>query len=188
VLIGLSGTAQVGKDSVGSILVSNYGFKRIAFADVMKAFALAVDPIIGFMSGRPIIEPVRLADVVERVGWERAKQNPEVRHLLQRIGTEGGRKIFGETFWVDMTINALDSSEDWVVTDARFWNEAEAIKVKGGIMVRIHRPGVEAPNGHVSEHELSGYDFDRHLHNDGSWSELHDRVRAAFPELALVPA
>ena len=36
-IIGLSGYAQSGKDEVAKVLVEDYGYKRVAFADKIKA-------------------------------------------------------------------------------------------------------------------------------------------------------
>lgn len=183
-LIGLAGAARAGKDTIGGIICTEYGFKRIAFADVMKAFALAVDPIVGFFDTRDGGVPMRLSTVVERRGWDKAKENPEIRQLLQRIGTEGGRNLFGENFWVENTFRALDTAnEDWVVTDVRFQNEFTAVKERGGLMAYVSRHGVEAANGHRSEHDLDGYTFDRIIRNDVHWADLNKLVADTFPEL-----
>jgi dephospho-CoA kinase len=36
-IIGLTGYAQSGKDTVANILVENYGYQRVAFADPIRA-------------------------------------------------------------------------------------------------------------------------------------------------------
>jgi 50S ribosomal subunit-associated GTPase HflX len=45
-IIGLSGYAQVGKDTVANILVQHHGYKRVAFADKIRECLFALDPII----------------------------------------------------------------------------------------------------------------------------------------------
>ena len=59
-----------------------------------------------------------------------------------------------------------------MVTDVRFRNEADAIRARGGVVVRINRPGIEAPNDHISEHDLDGYAFDYFVDNDGTIEDL----------------
>ena len=39
-IIGLTGYAQAGKDSVANSLVQNYGYTRVAFADKIKELLL----------------------------------------------------------------------------------------------------------------------------------------------------
>lgn len=48
-LIGLSGWATSGKDETANVLVRLYGYERIAFADKLKEFVKAIDPIVGSM-------------------------------------------------------------------------------------------------------------------------------------------
>ncbi len=49
----------------------------------------------------------RVRDLVDDIGWDKAKvQYPEIRELLQRMGTEVGRALYGESFWVaDPAVN-----------------------------------------------------------------------------------
>jgi hypothetical protein len=45
-IIGLSGYARSGKDTVAELLVLNYGFKRMAFADGIRESLIALNPIL----------------------------------------------------------------------------------------------------------------------------------------------
>lgn len=174
-LIGLAGYARSGKDSVGQILVEELNFTRAAFADTLRSMALAIDPYVA-----PCL---RLSELVHASGWEGAKKYPEVRRLLQHIGTEAVRNHLGQNAWVDALMLyieearvASDDSTHVAVTDVRFVNEAEAIKARGGEVWRVHRPGVEAINAHESERALDGFGFDVDIHNDGTLEELRSTV------------
>ena len=185
-IIGVSGFARAGKDTVGRILCANHGYHRVAFADKMKAIALAMDPIIGFTERREsgiddhtfVVTkgPLRLAEFVAQVGWEKAKENSVVRGTLQRLGTEAGRRILGEDFWVDTALTGLDENRLWVATDVRFPNEALAIKALGGVVVRVARPETEAANLHPSESALEDWRFDWHIQNDSDLLDLEGKV------------
>ena len=85
-LIGLTGPPGCGKDTAADHLVKNHGFVRVAFADTIREVALTIDPYDHFF---------RLSDVINLIGWDRAKRQPEVRRLLQVIGTEAGRDVHG---------------------------------------------------------------------------------------------
>lgn len=184
-IIGLWGYAQAGKDTVGKILVAR-GYKRVAFADKVRAFALAINPIVGFTEYREegiddhtftvTTGPQRLDDLVGGVGWEAAKQRAEVRGLLQRIGTDAGRRIMGSDVWVDLAFDGLDESDAVVATDVRFANEAHAIQARGGLMVKVTRPGTEPVNAHVSETGLESWPFDWTIVNDDSIQALEEKV------------
>ncbi len=62
------------------------------------------------------------------------------RKLLQLLGTEAGRQIIHPNIWVNALFSDYETDSKWIVTDVRFLNEAQAIKDKGGIMIRINRP------------------------------------------------
>ena len=94
----------------------------------------------------------------ERVKDRVVKLTP--RKLLQLLGTDCGRNIINPNIWVnalfadykaynivkepidgfrkDFTV--LDSKyPNWIITDVRFPNEAQAIKDRGGIVIRVDR-------------------------------------------------
>jgi dephospho-CoA kinase len=45
-IIGLSGYSRSGKDEVAKILVEDYGFTRIAFADKIRELLYEMNPIV----------------------------------------------------------------------------------------------------------------------------------------------
>jgi dephospho-CoA kinase len=51
-VIGLTGYAQTGKDTVGEILVRDHGFKRVAFADAVRECVYALNPLIPTLFGQ----------------------------------------------------------------------------------------------------------------------------------------
>ena len=65
---------------------------------------------------------------------------------------------------------------NWIITDTRFENEAEAIKKKGGIIIRVDRPGVKPINNHPSEIGLDKWDFDFKLVNNSDIFSLKQMV------------
>ncbi len=162
-IIGISGYARSGKDTVASFLVEEHGFKRLAFADPIKEFTLKINPII---EGQ-----LRLQDVVQMYGWEVAKSKEEVRRLLQETGM-AARIMFGEDFWVEQAFAGADPSEDYVISDVRFPNEADYIRDLAGAVWRINRWGVAPINKHASEVAMDMYPFDYVIDNDGPLSKL----------------
>jgi hypothetical protein len=166
VIIGLLGYAQSGKDTVAQVLVEDHGFTRIAFADALREVAYAIDPLIP-IQGEHARFYQRLADIVDSIGWDEAKQNDEVRRLLQVIGTEAGRDIHGPNVWVNLAMKKVGITGDYVFTDVRFPNEFTALVKQKAYLVRVVRPGYGPVNGHSSETALDGYAADIVLHNDG---------------------
>jgi len=174
-LLGLIGRKRSGKDTFAAMLP---GYRRVAFADPLRAAALALDPIVGRPSIPGDLHPdrdLRLAEVVEALGWERAKDCvPEVRRTLQRLGTDAIRAI-DDGFWVRAAMDYAEPMLDWcpvVLTDCRFPNEADAIQQRGGYVVRILRPGPASTDTHPSETALDEYAADFVVHNDRDLEHL----------------
>ena len=167
-IIGLSGYARSGKDTVAELLCLNYQFKRISFALPIRDAIYTLNPYLD--------EKIRVSDEVEDYGWDVAKSNPEMRRLLQVFGTEVGRNLFGENFWIDQAFKRADEYERVVFSDVRFPNEAHAIEQKGGEVWRINRHNHSAVNGHASEHAMDNYLFKHVIYNDRTLDELANQV------------
>ncbi len=168
-VVGVRGYAGSGKDSVAQVLVSRHGFERAAFADALKKLAYKADPIVS-PDGR------RLSGVIDEIGWDRAKtESPEVRKTLQRLGT-AARDVLGEDVWVDALFRRHRGARCLVVPDVRLPNEMEAMRARGGRVVRVVRPGVGPVNGHISETALDGTEPDAVIENDGSLADLACKV------------
>lgn len=178
-IIGLSGYAQVGKDTVANYLVSNYGFVKVSFADPLREALYRLDPKIDIADMRG----VSLRAAVDGLGWENVKVDSEdARRLLQRMGTEVGREMFGEDFWVNQGLLRAKEHDNVVFADTRFENEANAIRKNGGQVWRIVKKDHGPVNNHPSETALDNYDFDDIVHNNVSIEALHSWVNAAIQE------
>lgn len=183
-IIGLSGYARSGKDEAAKGLVE-LGFQRVAFADRLREFLYTLNPAVfpaKYVSFSPLEEThaQTVQWVIDKYGWDDYKNSPwgpGVREFLQRLGTECGRELIGQNVWVDAALKQCYSDhEGYVITDARFENEAQGIRARGGIIVRITRPGVTAANAHVSETALDAWPFDAYIDNDGSIEDLHRKI------------
>lgn len=79
---------------------------------------------------------------------------PIMRALMQNYGTEVRRGDDTE-YWVNKWVAGLNELDDIVlVDDVRFFNEAEAIKDRGGILIHLYRGDlVNNKDKHISEVE-----------------------------------
>lgn len=169
-IIGLSGYAQVGKDTVAQILVEDYGFTRIGFADTIKKAAYILDPII-------TLDGMRLAHAIDKFGWDGAKQVPEVRRILQVLGSEIGRDLIDPQLWVELTMHSVHPDDKIVISDVRYRNEAEEIKWKHGEIWRISRIQKDTPvNIHRSETDMDSWDFDHYVSNSATIDDLKEEI------------
>lgn len=162
-LVGVSGFLRTGKDSVAALL-QTFGYARLAFADPLRKLARDIDPYIDLRDApRDICDdvdhdadnegPVLYSVLFDTVGYERAKEVPDFRRFLQRLGTEGIRGNFGEDAWVNLAVQAIEAlphDTNVVLPDVRFPNEAAAIRRLGGVVWRTERPGFGAGE-HPSE-------------------------------------
>lgn len=158
-VIGFTGYAQSGKDTAAGFLIEQ-GYQRLSFADALRDSLYALNPIVSTKTvqvddqcfGGDMTVWERVQDVVDRIGYERAKvEYPEIRQLLQRFGTDVGRALYGEGFWVDRVTNQMHQGGKYVISDVRFQNEALAVQRFGGKVFRIVRPGTGAVNTHISD-------------------------------------
>ena len=171
-IIGLSGYAQSGKNTVADILVDHHGFIQLAFADAIRDFVYEINPLVS-------CSPTGyLQDLVNLKGWDEAKQEPQVRKLLQSTGV-AGRNMIDEYLWVALTLSQIKDPQEgkYVITDVRFPNEAAAITSQGGQIWRIERPGVDAVNDHISETALDAWVFDETILNDGTIEDLKNKIK-----------
>ena len=95
-----------------------------------------------------------------------------VRELLQKLGTEGLRTGLHENVWLNALFADYTPDSKWIITDVRFPNEAESIKSRGGIIIRVDRPGLKALNNHPSEKSMDDYKFDYRITNSSSLENL----------------
>lgn len=143
--------------------------------------------------------------------WLNSKRLPLTpRLLLQLLGTECGREIIHPNIWCNSLMSKYTKKftgktfhaagigrevhdteyPNWIITDVRFPNEADAIKERGGIIIRVNRKhGYNTPDGkwkempidyHESETALDNYDFDYVIENDTTIAELKEKVKSIW--------
>jgi hypothetical protein len=83
----------------------------------------------------------------------------------------------GDTSNVKAVYDKKGKYPNWIITDTRFRNEADAIREAGGIIIRVDRPGVKPINNHSSETSLDHYQFDEYITNDGDLNKLTKTVK-----------
>lgn len=184
--IALVGKARSGKDSVAQHLIRTRQYTRVAFADPLKPMALNINPIVDVRREWNATHHVRLAEIVQADGWERAKDlYPEVRRVLQHVG-QTVRELDPD-FWVNLAMDKIDTADTWnlpvVVTDVRYLNEVIALQNRGFTVVRVLRPnaGLGGKNGeHESETRLDEYKTRHTLLNTGTLDDLKAEIDALF--------
>jgi hypothetical protein len=111
-----------------------------------------------------------------------------VRDFLQKLGTEGLRNGLHENAWVNALMCDYRRGDQWVITDTRFPNEAEAIKKKDGIIIRLEVPGLTPINAHESEKALDCYRYDYTIFNriDEGYEPLIQKISKILKDENLI--
>jgi len=182
-VIGFCGFARSGKNTAADYLVREYGFTLIAFADPMREFLYAMNPIVAAVANSATTTKyVRVQDVINEVGWDGYKATPygqEIRELLQREGTNAGRKVLGDTVWMDEIMKRIRRAKGHVViSDVRFEDECDFIRNLGGEVIRVNRPGITSVNDHISDRRLPDASVDFEVENDDTIEALELKIEA----------
>jgi hypothetical protein len=139
-IIGITGRKRSGKDTVGEYLVKNHGFIRVAFADALKEackiiFGLSDEQVYGD----------QLKEVIDEY-WQHSP-----REILQKVGSELFRdelpfvcQHIDNDIWIRSVERQIENLQKlghrrFVVTDVRFDNELDFIKIKGGKIWKVTR-------------------------------------------------
>tara|TARA_X000001382_G_scaffold25412_3_gene16013 strand:+ start:13794 stop:14666 length:873 start_codon:yes stop_codon:yes gene_type:complete len=146
-----------------------------------------------------------LLDAKGRVAYIHKKQIIKLtpRKILQLLGTEAGRQTIHPNIWInslfvdyirpshwenryydEVNKKGLAGKEEifgdlpnWIITDVRFENEAQAIKDRDGILIRVNR-GSDNSSSHISETALDNYqDWSYVIDNNGSIEDLIVKVK-----------
>lgn len=179
-LFGMAGLKGAGKDTAADVLVNEYGFTKVAFADSLRQLLLILDPIV-WANPDEAGMTVRLSEVVFAFGWDYSKRTyTEVRRLMQIFGTEVGRNSISENLWVDVLVQNYpdigDFNSKYVIIDCRFPNEAEFIYELGGEVIWVDRPGLTS-DGHESESLAMRDKANLLLHNDEGIEKIEEDMR-----------
>lgn len=170
-LIGLTGPAGCGKDTIAERLLTMHGFTPTAFATPLRAAAAEAFGIDYW----DFLEREK-KDVVHEF-W-----GITPRQMLQRMGTDAMRGTFGDEFWTRrwmLTYREGVRTDNVVVTDVRFENEAKLLRNLGGVIVHVSRPNLPNLEGdHVSGQGIAFKDGDLRLANDHDMKGLFEKVDA----------
>lgn len=165
-IIGLSGKAKSGKDTLADYLVQNYGFIKVAFADELKLmcasnFNLSNEQLYG-----------TLKDVKDY------NYNKTPREILQ--GTGRFYRSINIDFWVNKCLDKLLLTKNYIISDVRLDNEYAAIKKLNGKIVRIKRDnvlrGYVSNSNDISETDLDNHNFDLTIDNNGTLIDLYNKI------------
>lgn len=168
-IVGVTGRAGSGKDTIADWFVCERGYTKVALADPMKefcrtAFGWSHDQLWGPSARRSEPDP----------RWNGLTP----RRALQQLGTEWGRAMHPDV-WIRLCLDrSCTLNVPVVVADIRFQNEVDMIQQAGGVVVAVTRPRV-GQDSHSSEAGVNRVDFG--FVNDGTLKQLYEKLAAVFP-------
>jgi hypothetical protein len=194
-IVGISGKAQSGKDTVSKMIVYtiwyyNYSQRLQPFSlehynNTYEKFGDVIDFTCWYKTSfanklKQCLSNILNVSISKFEDNEFKKSEVEwlgitVRELLQKFGTAIRNEV-GDDFWVKACLNNLEKDGNYLITDVRFKSEAKGIKDLEGIIVRVNREGAGAGN-HISEIDLDDYSFDYVINNDGNMEDLLLKVK-----------
>jgi hypothetical protein len=202
-LIGISGRMGSGKDTAANIIQElDPSFKIKRFAGKLKEIAsmfLGI-PAEDFnkQEVKQIVLPHEWDQMVPYIpgmeGFVDINKQMTVREFLQKLGTDAVRNGLHPNAWVNALFAdykahaAMFKGEDesympcWIIPDVRFTNEFDAIKARGGVVVRIER-GERAASDHQSEIELDNAAFDYVIYNNGPIADLREDIHSLLTKI-----
>lgn len=179
-IIGLTGFAGTGKDTVADLLVTHEGFRKLAFADALRAEVaegFGVDlvylsqpstkdtPLAAMAMRRAPIEFIaaltlafhnipRHDDGHLADAWLDEPRTP--RQIMQWWGTEFRRRQ-SPRYWTTVLQQRVnfylrDGNSRLVITDCRFENEVDTLRAMGGQIWQVTRPGIHAASTQEGKH------------------------------------
>lgn len=170
-IIAINGLLGSGKNELASIIkneFSQYRFQIHAFADKLKHITSEItgSPLDDFYTQEG--KNVYLEDFGATNG-----------EMLQKVGT--ALKAVDENIWVKHLMKKYNPDKNWIICDLRYYNELDACKEKGSILVNIQGDpkGTRANSlrdlKHSSETELLTFtNWDYVIDNNGSLDDLRN--------------
>ena len=214
-IISVSGLIGSGKDTIADYLVAEHNFRRESFAGALKDAVAAI-----FSWDRELLEGKtpegrHWREKVDQ-WWSERLGIPDLtpRRVLQNWGTEVCRKGFHNDIWIASLENKLrKTTENIVISDARFPNELRMVHGLDGFTVKVERGAnpewykdamvvnsagdmsgapvhvrqafIQLANCkiHASEYAWVGYPFDVTVNNNGTVDDLYREIDAKINPL-----
>lgn len=170
-IIGITGHKFSGKSTMAEMLSQELGYE-------IRSFATKLKEMTSLLSGCDVSKledyDFKEHEVVPEFLWPYCTNDKHnYRSLLQGLGDHMREK--NSDIFVESVFRGGD--KDMIISDCRFVNEAQAIKNRGGVIIRIVRNGCEEAEAHRSEMEVDMIAPDYIIYNNKDKDVLRDSVQ-----------
>lgn len=179
-LIGFSGRRGSGKDTVARLLQQLQPERQWQIRSVGEPIKAVCAALAGEEQA-PYFSQQGKAELLPAFGRTRGE-------MLQQVGL--ALRLWEPDIWVQAFFSQLSADQNTLIPDVRFPNEADLIRRRGGLMVRVEgdplrqRGDGTRDDQHPSETALDHYPhFDFTIHNTGSVADLELQARALLRRL-----
>ena len=167
ILVGITGRARSGKDTIAKYLEKYHAF-------TLDSFAAPIRSMLVHTLGLKNLEEL---DSIKHIPNTILGGNTP-RYAMQTIGTEWGRGMINDSIWIDSCIARIEKYDRAIISDVRFDNEAERIKNRGGVILKVHRtnePYIQEAD-HASEQGIRADLVDYHIVNNETVDDLYANI------------
>ena len=200
-IISIYGRNRAGKTTLANMLVEEYGFVKLGFADALREIVksyFGIDHMwkVDF-SWNMYLDATYIGGInrlfanlfdAEDIKWSVFDKVSKVttkyeayRITMELIGTEVFRNLVLKDIWVSVLIfnvfKHLSKDRSVVVDDTRFEEEHKALCKINTVFVKIKSTYEEPDNGHESQKYIDGFGFDYFIDNNGTKRELLNKFK-----------
>lgn len=138
-LLSLSGFIGSGKSTAAKILIEDFGYTEIAFADKLKDICSITFGWPRNLLEGDTLESREFRETLDKFWTRKLGFDVSPRKMLRMVGTGLFRKYFHEDIWIYSVFNEIEKNPDkkFVITDARFRNELRKIVDNDGFTCRV---------------------------------------------------
>ena len=179
-LIGFSGKRGSGKDTIARLLQQLQPARQWHIRSVGEPIKAVCAALAG-EDEAPYFSQQGKTELLPAFGRTRGE-------MLQQVGL--ALRQWEPDIWVQAFFSQLPAQQFTLIPDVRFPNEADLIRSRGGLMVRVEgdplrqRGDGTRDDDHPSETALDHYSsFDYLLRNAGSFTDLEWQVKALLMRL-----
>jgi hypothetical protein len=198
-IVSIYGRNRAGKTTLADMLVSEYGFIKISFADALREitqlfFGINVDwktdeewsVDFGYLEGLDkLFSIVKDKNNIKQLMIDKIKhattKKQAYRITLELLGTEVFRKTVLNEIWCAIVVFDVvcfaGSNEHIVFDDMRFPNEFEVLNNLNTKFIRIISDYEEPEGEHESQKYIEGFKNDYVIYNDGTKKELLEKFK-----------